>query len=195
MDKTADTNMPLLDVIRNRWSPRSFAERPVTREQMEKILEAARWAPSAANGQPWRFVVCLKGEPEFQLLWQCLAEGNQPWTANAAVLVALCTRSVRDSGKPNTHGWYDAGQAAASLSLQALADGVYVHQMAGFSADAVRSAFDIPADFEAVTVLALGYRGEAEDLPQPYQEWEGSSRERKQLDAICGFGAWPAGSD
>lgn len=163
-------------LLRDRWSPRAFADRPVDRATLASLLEAARWAPSSYNEQPWSFIVGFRGDPEFERVLGCLVPGNQAWARSAAVLlIALArTTSARD-GKPNRHAFYDLGQAAAHLTFQASSLGLAVHQMAGIDVDRIRAEFYLPEGIEPATAIAIGYPGES--LP----EREKQPRRRKSL--------------
>ena len=188
-DKTAQTDHPVLDLIRKRWSPRAFADRPVEREKLLSVLEAARWASSSNNRQPWRFVVTRRGEASFDKLLDCLREGNISWAKHAPVLIlsAAETEFPARGDKPareNRHALHDVGAAVNTLTLQATALDLYVHQMAGFYPEKAAEAFEIPEEFEPVAVLALGYLGNPDDLPKPLRERERAERSRKPLSEL-----------
>lgn len=192
-DKTAQADHPILEPIRQRWSPRAFADRPVAAETLLSVLEAARWAASSGNEQPWRFIVATKGEPQGYLkLLACLKEKNRSWAGAAPVLMlALAKGHFRDDPAGlNRHAWHDVGQAVATLSLQATALGLYVHPMAGFYPERVREAYAVPAAFEPVTALALGYLGNPETLPEDLRRREEAPRRRKPLSELVFAEAW-----
>jgi len=154
---------PIHDLVALRWSPKQFSAETVDPELLWSLLEAARWAPSSFNEQPWRFMVARREEEVgFDKLAACLSEKNQAWARDAAVLMlAVAKTTFTRSGKPNRHAFYDVGQAVAQLTLQATASGLGVHQMAGFDGDKARETFSIPEDYEPVVALALGYSGSA----------------------------------
>ena len=188
-DKAAKTDHPVLDLIEKRWSPRAFAETPVEREELLSVLEAARWASSSNNRQPWRFIVAQRGEASFDKLLGCLREGNVSWAQHAPVLIL----SVAERGFParddkparaNRHAWHDVGAAVNNLVLQATALNLYVHQMAGFYPEKAAEVLRIPNTFEPVAVFALGYLGNPDDLPEPLRERELAQRTRKSLSEI-----------
>ncbi|CAN5453820.1 hypothetical protein BH24DEI1_BH24DEI1_17210 [soil metagenome] len=186
-DKTAQADHPILETIRQRWSPRAFADRPVERHKLLSVLEAARWAASAGNEQPWRFIVASRGEPQaYAKLLACLEEKNQSWAASAPLLMlALAKGHFRDDeAGANRHAWHDVGQAVATLSLQATALGLYAHPMAGFYPERVREAYALPAAFEPVAALALGYLGDAATLPEDLRRREAAPRRRKPLSEL-----------
>ena len=137
MERLRDAAHPIHDLLRRRWSPRAFADRPVEREKLQSVLEAARWAPSSNNEQPWHYLVATREEPEeFARLLACLVEKNQSWAKHAPVLMLSVASTVfTRNGKPNRHALHDTGQAVAGLTVQATALGLYVHQMAGLSVE------------------------------------------------------------
>ena len=189
VDKTAQTDYPVLDVIKDRWSPRAFAETPVERPKLLSVLEAARWASSSNNRQPWRFIVTQRGEASFDTLLGCLREGNVGWAQHAPVLIlSLAEKEFPARGdKPareNRHALHDVGAAVNTLILQATALDLYTHQMAGFYPEKAVKAFGIPEEFEPVAVLALGYLGNPDDLSDALREREFAERSRKPLGEL-----------
>ena len=186
MDKAAKTRYPILDVIGNRWSPRAYSEKRVESEKLASILEAARWAPSCFNEQPWRFIVATQEDPEsFNALLNCLLDANKLWAKRAPVLIlttAATTFARNDTH--NRHAFHDLGLAVGNLCAQATALQLYVHQMAGFHVDKVREAYQIPHGFEPVTVMAVGYEGQLEDLPEALQSKETGPRVRKPHEEL-----------
>jgi len=190
MEKPAVTQVPLQELIARRWSPRAFSSRPIEREKLLGLVEAVRWSASSRNEQPWQLLITAKGSPEFQRLVDCLAPGNAPWAANAPVLILVGARTTFGDGKPNRHAWYDAGFAVSSLTLQALAGGLWVHQMAGFSAEKARETFAVPAGTDPVCVLAIGYYGDPELLPKDRLQQETGPRARKALSDFVYEGKW-----
>ena len=180
-------------LIAERWSPRAFdPDRPVSDEYLRRLFEAARWAPSCFNDQPWRFVVTRRGGGEdYARMLACLAEGNQTWAQTAPVLMLSCAaRNFRRNGKPNRWGMHDVGLAVGNLLIQATALGLSVHQMAGFDAEAARAAFQIPDDMEPAAAIALGYRGDPSVLPRGKTEIDPSARERVPSSEIVFQDAW-----
>ncbi|MCZ7646773.1 MAG: nitroreductase family protein [Planctomycetota bacterium] len=192
-EKPAATSYPVHELIRRRWSPRAFAERPVEREKIGSLLEAARWAASSRNEQPWRFLVAARGSPARERLWETLADGNKPWAAGAPLLILVCANLQSGDGSPNRLAQYDCGQAVAALTLQALELDLWVHQMAGFSVERARNTFAVPAPFEPLCVLAVGYYGDPSQLPDQRRQQEAGPRSRKPLDQLAFDGAWDAG--
>lgn len=187
--KTARPDHSILDLIARRFSPRAFAERPVERHKLLSVLEAARWAPSSNNQQPWRFIVTERGSAPFEALAACLRPGNLTWAPKAPVLILLVahTRFEAKDDKPareNLYAWHDLGLASGNLLLQATALGLHAHLMAGFDREQARRTFTIPDGFEPVTVLAMGYLGNPEALPEDLRAAETAPRSRKPLSEL-----------
>lgn len=181
MKKPAQTEYPVIDAIQERWSPRAFADKPVEPAKLGALFEAARWAASAFNEQPWRFIVATKDDPaEFGKALGCLVEANQSWAQHAPALVlTVCSTTFKKNGKDNRVALHDLGQAAAHLALQATAEGLVVHQMAGVDLDKVRSTYGVPEGFEPQTAIAIGYPGEADSLPEGWaRDAETAPRDR-----------------
>ncbi len=175
---------PIHELLQKRYSPRAFDGRTVAKETLRTLFEAARWAPSSFNEQPWRFIVATQEDmAEFERLMSCLVPGNRTWAKNAPVL-ALSVAKLRftrtEQAKPNRHAFHDVGLAVAQLVTQATALGLAVHQMAGFSVEAARTTYAIPEGFEPVAALALGYS--AEEAP--------ASRTRRPQDELVFQGLW-----
>lgn len=190
--KVAATDHDIDLLLRSRWSPRAFGDRPVTRPETLRLLEAARWAPSCANEQPWRFIVASRGDAAaFNRVLECLVEGNRRWAGRASVLLVLVAKLTFDrNGAPNKYAQHDVGMALANLLLQATAMGISGHPMAGFDAEATRVACQIPAGFDPVSVTALGYPGDPDTLADPYRDREVASRERLAVTQLAFSGAW-----
>lgn len=182
MRKRAKSDHPIHDLLAERWSPRAFADKAVPKEVLARLFEAARWAPSSNNGQPWQFMVATKDNPqEFERALNCLVEFNQNWAKSAPVLVLTLTQSkFQYNNKPNAHAWHDVGLAMANLSVQATAEGLHVHQMAGIEADKIRETYDLPEDIQPVTAAAIGYIGDVSTLPEGLAKREREERERKR---------------
>lgn len=177
--------MKVREVIKERWSPRAFAGKAISTSDLRLILESASKAPSAFNEQPWRYIIGNKSDESYEKIMSALVEFNQSWAKTAPVLlVGVESKKYQRNQKPNAHSRHDLGQASAYLSLQAMELGIYSHQMAGFDADKIRELFEIPEDFEAVTVIALGYLGDVNQLPEDLQESESKRSGRKDLKEI-----------
>lgn len=192
MDKTAETQFPLHDLLKRRWSPRAFSEQPVGPDMLLTLLEGARWAPSSSNEQPWRFVVATKQEPaDYDRLLACLLEGNRKWAYRAPVLMLSVARmDFEEDGRPNRHAFHDVGLATENLLLQVSALGLVAHPMAGFVIEKARADLKIPSGYEPVAMIAVGYPGELSALPDYLQQRELKPRERKPLTEIAFSGQW-----
>ena len=192
MEKPADTTYPIEELLKRRWSPRAFADRPVEPEKLLSLWEAARWAASTANQQPWSCIVATKqDEAEYARLLSCLRENNQQWASRAPVLMVSVAKLAFDAnGQPNRHAFHDVGLAVANLIMQATALGLGVHQMAGIYPDRVRELYGIPEDFEPVAGIVLGYPGDPASLPDELRQRELAPRTRKSLDTFVFQGAW-----
>lgn len=192
MTKVAATDIAVHDLIARRWSPRAFADRSVTGDQLDRLFEAARWAPSSFNGQPWAFVVATREETaNFARLLGCLVEFNQTWAKSASVLaLAVAQLNFSHNQQPNRHAWYDLGLAVANLTLQATAEGLFVHQMGGFNPAQARAEFRIPEGWEPVAALAIGYLGDPNQLPVNLRERELAPSQRKPRASCVFRGSW-----
>lgn len=183
MNKDATNKYPLHPLLKKRWSPRAFSSREIENWKLQSIFEAARWSPSGANQQPWRFIIGFKGDETYEAIFNSLDEYNQIWVHLAPVLVATVGRRfVNNKDVDNINYRYDAGQSVAHLSIQATELGLYVHQMGGFNPDAVRTAFEIPEPYDPLTVFVIGYMGELSDLDNYNQKREVAPRERMTYD-------------
>jgi nitroreductase len=194
LEKPATTGTAIAELIARRWSPRAIdPDKPVSREHLLALLEAARWAPSCFGDQPWRYLVWdrfgdLAG---WRQAFECLAGGNQSWVNNAPVLLlAVATPNFGHNDKPNRWAQYDTGAASENLCLQATALGLVAHQMGGFDPEQARVRFNIPADHACMAMIAVGHPGPVEALPDPLRERESAPRERKPLDRIVFEGDW-----
>jgi nitroreductase len=188
--KFADILPSVHPLIRSRWSPRSFSSREVSPEALRTIFEAARWAASSYNEQPWRFLVATKSDPAaYQKMMGLLVEFNQQWASTAPVLlITAAKKTFSHSGAPNRHAMHDAGAALAQLMLQVTALGLHAHGMAGFDHERARQVLGIPDDYEVGAAVAIGYVDAPENLPEQYRAAELSARQRKPLEQIL-FGA------
>ena len=190
MKKPAPAGHPIHELIRERWSPRAFLDKPVEPAKLLSILEAARWAASSYNEQPWFFLVARKEEPEdFAKLLGCLVEANQAWAKAAPVLmISVAKRTFDHNGKPNRCALHDVGLATGNMVIEAVAQGLVTHGMAGIELEKIREAYGLPENCEAVAGWAVGYAGEPEMLKGQLREREVAPRERKELGEFV-FGA------
>ncbi len=179
-------------LIAQRRTRRAFSSKLVEPQILRTLLEAARWAPSSFNEQPWNFIIATREKPEhFERLLGCLMDFNVPWAQHAPVLMLVAARSnLSTSGDRNRHALYDVGQAVAALSYQAIAFGLNVCQMAGFDVQRARSVYSIPDDYEPVVVVAVGYPGDPAILPEKVRHKETAPRKRNSLDQFVFEGSW-----
>lgn len=182
--KKARTKHPVIEIIRNRWSPRALKNDTISDEQLATIFEAAGLSFSANNLQPWHYTYARSGTEGFQQIFQALAPGNQVWAKDASVLLIASANTLLPDGKENKWAKLDLGSANALLALQAQSMGIYTHFMAGFDTEQANVIAGLPEGFTAVTVAALGYLDQADKLPEPYQTWEKTARSRKDIAAI-----------
>ena len=192
MQKPAATDYPINTLIRDRWSPRAFDQKAVPAEVLRSLFEAARWAPSSNNEQPWAYLVATKeNATEFENMVSVLVEFNANWARNAPVLaLAVSERHFAKNNVPNRNAHYDTGAASALLSVEATARGLCVHQMAGFDPDQAREVFNIPEGWDAIAAIAIGYPGDPAALPQPYKDREAAPRTRKPIREFVMTGQW-----
>jgi nitroreductase len=186
----------VLPAIHKRWSPRSFADRDVPHAELKKVFEAARWAPSSFNEQPWRFIVGTRGSETWKKIHDSLMPFNQQWAGKAPVLI-LGTAKTRFShnDSPNGVAVFDLGAATAYLVLQASVLGLATHQMAGYDRSQARAAFGIPEEYELGSVIALGYQGEPSRLNHDQMHaQEIAPRHRKPLGDFV-FDSWGTAAD
>lgn len=192
MSKETRPDYPIHELIAKRWSPYSFDDRLVPEADLRSLFEAARWAASSYNEQPWSYLVATKQEPEeFVKLLSCLVEGNQVW-AKAAPVLALGVASLTFAlnGTPNKAAIHDLGLAAGSLTFEATARGLMVHQMIGILPDRARELYRIPAGYEAVTGMAIGYVGDPNQLSDKLKDRDLAPRTRKPLSEFLFSGKW-----
>lgn len=183
LPREAYPDHPVHELITRRWSPCAFADRLVSEDTLRSLFEAARWAPSSYNEQPWSYLVATKADPAaFEQLLSCLVEGNQQWAKTAPVLALGCTRlHFARNGNPNTAATHDLGLASANLTLEATARGLVVHQMIGILPDLARTLYRIPESVQPLTALAIGYAGDPDSLPEAYRERDLAPRTRNPL--------------
>jgi nitroreductase len=189
-DKPAKPDHPIHDLLAARWSPYAFADRPVAGADLRSLFEAARWAASSYNEQPWSYIVATRDDrAQFERVLSCLVEGNQAWAKNVPVLaLGVVTHKFKMNNKDNRAAVHDLGLAAGNLTLEATARGLVVHQMIGILPDKARETFQIPEGSEAWTGLAIGYAGDPQTLPDKLKERDLAPRQRKPLAEFV-FGA------
>ncbi|MDF5721006.1 MAG: nitroreductase family protein [Rhizonema sp. PD37] len=192
MNKQADTQSPIHELLQQRRSPLAFSERMVEPEKLLSVLEAARWAASSYNEQPWSFIVATKdNQGEFERLLGCLVEANQEWAKNAPVLIlSVAKLHFERNGKENRHAFHDVGAAVTEMAIQATALGLFIHQMAGFDVPKAKEVYGISEGYEPVAAIALGYIGNSESLSEKLLQRELAQRTRKPLETFVFSGSW-----
>ncbi len=192
MIKQANTQRPVQELIAIRWSPYAFADKDVSNEDLLCLFEAARWAPSSYNEQPWSYIVATRRrKDDFDRLLSCLLEANQLWAKSASALaLGIATLNFKHDGKPNKAAVHDLGLAAGTLTLEATARGLCVHQMIGIAPETAREVYSIPNGSEAVTALAIGYAGDPSELPDALRPRDLAARERKPISEFVFGESW-----
>lgn len=190
--KQVTPDHPVHALITGRWSPYAFSERPVSDAELRSLFEAARWAASSYNEQPWSYILATPGNPdEFSRLLSCLVEANQAWARAAPALALGCTSlHFSRNGKPNAAAVHDLGLSSANLTLEATARGLYVHQMIGILPDRARELYAIPEGVQATTCLAIGYAADSATAPEPWRPRDLAPRARKPLREFVFGGQW-----
>ncbi len=186
MDKTATTKYEVLQIIKERWSPRSFSEEAVSQDDLVTMLEAASWSFSSFNEQPWRYITALKGTENFESILSTLVPFNAAWAKKASAFIVSFTKMTTgaEGEPPNPSAIHDAGAANMLMTLQAKSMDIYVHPMSGFNPVQMTLIFETPDDILPLCVFAVGRLGNHEDLPEPYDKIELKPRERKPLEEI-----------
>jgi nitroreductase len=167
-----------------RWSPRAMTGDPVSEAELLRLFEAARWAPSCANSQPWRFVYARAGTPHFHRFFELLSEGNRPWCVRAGALIVVLSKKTFDDGRPSPTHTYDTGAAWMSLALQGSAMRLVMHGMAGFNYDRARADLGVPEEYAVEAMIAVGHPGKVEDLPEQHQAREKRSPRRPVQESV-----------
>jgi nitroreductase len=184
---------PIAPEFLDRWSPRAMSGEEIEREELMTMFEAARWAPSSSNAQPWRMLYALRSTPHWPAFFDLLTEGNKVWAHNAAALVLFVSRKINErTGKPSVTHSFDTGAAWAYFSLQGSMLGLVVHGMQGFDYAGAQTALDIPADFRVEAMIAVGRPGQRDSLPPALREREHPNDRRKLPETIC-EGKWALG--
>jgi nitroreductase len=188
--KHAPDSTGVADLILRRWSPRIYSDKEVSSAELTRLFEAARWAASSSNEQPWRFIVGRRGDETYKKIYSTLVEFNQMWVKTAPVLVlSIGKKTFTSNGNPNPYNLHDTGAASANLALQATADGLHSHSMAGLDREQARAVFGIPSDYEVGAAIAIGYFGNPDDLPERMQKTEVAPRQRKPIEEFV-FSEW-----
>jgi nitroreductase len=190
--KRAVTDYPILPILAERWSPYGFQDRPVSEADLRSLFEAARWAASSYNEQPWNYLVATsENSAEFGRLLSCLVEANQTWAKQAPVLVlGIVSLRFARNNQDNRAAVHDLGLAAGNLLAEATTRGLSVHQMIGILPDKARELYQIPEHFEAWTAMAIGYKADPTKLPDALRERDVAPRQRKPLNKFVFTGRW-----
>lgn len=190
--RSARPDHPIHEALVRRWSPSAFSSRSVPAGDLRSIFEAARWAPSSYNEQPWRYLVATRETPErYEQILKCLVDANQAWAKSAPVLAIGCVHlKFSRNGRPNGVALHDLGAASSYLTFEATARGLFVHQMAGILPDRVRLQFGVPEDYQPVTGLAIGYLADPQDVPADLRARDAAPRERNPLSTFVFEGGW-----
>jgi nitroreductase len=190
--KKAATDHPILQLLAERWSPYSFEDRPVSESDLRSLFEAARWAASSYNEQPWNYLVATREDPvEFERLLSCLVESNQSWAKAAPVLVlGVVSLKFAKNSKDNRAAVHDLGLSAGNLVAEATSRGLSVHQMIGILPEKAREVYRIPEHFEAWTAMAIGYKADPAKLPDFLKERDLAPRQRKPLSGFVFTRQW-----
>ncbi|MDE2030732.1 MAG: nitroreductase family protein [Patescibacteria group bacterium] len=181
-NRTTEYNIE--DIFLKRYSPRAMSGEPISKEELMTLLEAAHWAPSASNNQPWRFLYAVGGTSDFDLFFSFLNEPNQVWCKNGGALIILLSKKTTTEGKPMPTHTFDAGSAWENLALQGAAMDLVIHGMAGYKKDILVKELNIPEDYDVELMIVVGKHGNIEDLPEPLRERE-APRQRNNLSEMA----------
>jgi nitroreductase len=185
MKNLTNNNHNINSLIEQRWSTRAFSNMPVEKAKLQSILEATRWAPSAFNEQPWRFILGQKGDNTYNSLLSTLSDWNIIWASNAPVLILnIAKKTFTHNGIENITSDYDLGQAVGFMILEVVNQGLFAHQMSGFDPAKAAELFNIPDDFRAISVTAVGYYGDEQNIPEDMAAMETKPRLRKDFNEI-----------
>lgn len=179
------SSRPVNSLFIDRWSPRAMSGEPITEQELFTLFEAARWAPSGSNSQPWRILYARRDTPQWNTFLGVLAELNQAWAKNAAALLVFLSDTNTDPARPSTTFSFDTGAAWQSLALQGWMSGLVVHGMAGFNRDAAREQLKIPEKFRVEAMAAVGKPGVVDKLPEMMQARETPSDRRPLEQTVC----------
>ena len=189
MTKNAASKFPIHKIIGERWSPHGFSTKLPDREQLQSIFEAARWAPSSQNSQPWRFMIFNRNNPDtFDSLIQSLNSDDRDWAKYVPILILVLAKSRYDNSEMvNRYARFETGMAVQNILLQATELDLVARPMAGYSPRKVRQAFDMPDEFEVMVAIAIGYEGDISTLSEKHQKISRASRQRKPLEGTVSF--------
>ena len=190
-DKPAVTAFPIQDALQKRWSPRAFDNKPLPKEEVISMFEAARWAMSGYNDQPWRFIVAQQGDDHYDKAFSCVGAWNQQWAQSAPLLgFIIADETSPTSGEHNYAASFEAGIAAGFLVIQAEHLGLRCHLFGGIHRDEIRKAFSVPEKHNIVCGFVCGHHGELKQIPESFHEEEAAPRTRKALSEIVFGSTW-----
>lgn len=182
MEKKANTEYPIHELLAKRWSPRSFdSSKEISQDIINSLFEAARWSPSSYNAQPWSFIYGKRGDETFNKITEPLVPFNQMWAPNASLLILVCGNNTNPDGSPNLAFAYDCGAAVANITFEASSHGLFAHQMGGFDIEKATSLFNLPENIKPLVIVAVGFKDEAEKLHENLIDLEKSPRQRKPI--------------
>lgn len=185
MNKPAPVQFNIHPIIASRWSPRAYSSKPVPTDIIQRLFEASRWAPSSSNDQEWRYIIGFKGDDTHKNIFKTMVEFNQLWAGEAPLLVLVCGQTISaKTGKPSSIYAYDVGQSVALLSIQAMHEGLFVHQIGGFDKAMARELFELPAEVEPLTLMTIGYYGDPVNLHPNLQHSEKAERVRNNFNTF-----------
>jgi len=185
MHKPAPVQFEIHPLISARWSPRAYSSKSIPADVIRRLFEAARWAPSSSNDQEWRYIIGFRGDETYQKMFETMVEFNQLWAGEAPLLVLACGQTISaKTGKPSSIYAYDVGQSVATLGLQAVHEGLFVHQMGGFDKNKARKFFELPPEVEPLSLMAIGYYGDPANLHPGLQQSEKSERARNNFNTF-----------
>ncbi len=188
--KATPINAPIIDVVKDRWSPLAFDPKPLTDDQLASLFEAARWAQSSYGEEPWRYIYTQKGDDKREILESLLNEGNS-WAKNAGVLmISFAKKTFARNGKANKYNLHDTGAASALLTIQATSMGLVTHQMSGYDQARANEALGIPDDYEPGSMMAIGYYPGQNHLPEDMKKREDAPRKRRPANESFFRGKW-----
>jgi nitroreductase len=184
--KIAKTDYPINEIIAKRWSARAFSTRPVEFSKLLSVLEAARWAPSSRNEQPWRYIVFTDDNPDMLKKAQSVLKEINDYAKRAPILIcAISKKTYSENGSPNRLHFHDLGAANENMFLEAFNQGLIMHEMGGFDVQKARQTFDVPDDYEIGIMIAIGYQDTYHVLPERLRHKVFTPRERKPLSEIA----------
>ena len=197
MSRESDTDHPIHELLRKRWSPVGYSDRMIADDDLLALFEAARWAASSFNEQPWSYIVARRDDPEaFERMAGCLMDANRAWAERAPVLaIGITSLFFQHNGKENVAAFHDLGLATATLSLEAMSRGIYLRQMIGIDQEKAQEIYKVPDTHKVFTGVAIGYPADPLNLPENLQKRDTAPRTRKPLEDFVFSGEWQQTAD